>query len=75
MKEIAGARASGEAARAPAEIPRLPRIGDGALTPEDIARVLTDESPAWAQLRRKLDRFRWLRLLRVVAVRRAAVPP
>jgi hypothetical protein len=45
--------------RAPAEVPRLSKTGDGALTPEDITRVLTDPSPAWAQLRQKLDRFRY----------------
>jgi len=45
--------------RLPAEVPKLPRTGDGALTPDDITRVLTDESPAWTQLRLKLDRFRY----------------
>ncbi len=45
--------------RQPAEIPKLSRTGDGALTPDDITRVLTDGSPAWQQLRQKLDRFRY----------------
>ena len=54
------AKASGTRERRhPAEVPKLSRTGDGALTPEDITRVLTDESPAWSQLRRKLDKFRF----------------
>jgi len=45
--------------RRPAEVPRLPRTGEGAITPDDIARVLIDESPLWSHLRQKLDRFRY----------------
>jgi hypothetical protein len=55
MAKAAGVREQ----RRPSEVPKLARTGDGALTPGDIARVLTDESPAWSQLRRKLDRFRY----------------
>ncbi len=54
------AKASGTRERRhPTEVPTLSRTVEGALTPELIARVLTDESPAWSQLRRKLDRFRY----------------
>ena len=45
--------------RHPAEVPKLSRTAEGALTPDDITRVLTDASPAWDQLREKLDRFRY----------------
>jgi hypothetical protein len=54
------AKASGTRERRhPAEVPKLPRTGEGALTPDDIARVLTDASPVWVQLREKLHRFRY----------------
>lgn len=54
------AKASGTRERRnPAEVPRLSRTAEGSLTPEHIARVLTDDSPAWSQLRGKLDRFRY----------------
>ncbi|MGZ4704569.1 MAG: hypothetical protein ACXWCM_06840 [Acidimicrobiales bacterium] len=55
MAKVSGTRER----RHPAEVPKLPRTGEGALTPDDIVRVLTDESPTWAQLRRKLDKFRY----------------
>jgi hypothetical protein len=54
------AKASGTRERRhPAEVPQLSRTADGALTPDDITRVLTDASPAWDHLREKLDRFRY----------------
>jgi hypothetical protein len=54
------AKASGtRERRQPGEVPQLSRTGEGALTPDDITRVLTDASPAWDHLREKLDRFRY----------------
>jgi hypothetical protein len=54
------AKASGtRERRQPSEVPKLSRTAEGALTPDDIARVLSDASPGWDHLREKLDRFRY----------------
>ncbi len=43
----------------PADGAKVPRIGRGVLTQADIDRVLSDDSPTWMGLRRKLERFRY----------------
>ena len=54
-----GAAPGDAAAQMRAEVPTVPRSGDGALTQDDIDRVLSDDSPDWARLRARLARFRY----------------